>query len=49
MVCLFWFIPKPIRNWLYDRIALNRYRLFGKYDACLLPAADHETRYLNEK
>jgi len=48
-VCLFWLIPKPIRNWLYDRIALNRYRLFGKYDSCLLPTADHEARYLSEK
>ena len=49
MVCLFWLIPKPLRNWLYDRIALNRYRLFGKYDYCSLPTADHETRYLNGK
>ncbi|MCJ8322235.1 MAG: DCC1-like thiol-disulfide oxidoreductase family protein [Colwellia sp.] len=30
-------IPKGIRNWLYDRIALNRYYLFGKYDTCILP------------
>ncbi len=47
--CLFWLIPKPIRNWMYDRIALNRYRLFGKYDYCSLPAADHEARYLDGK
>lgn len=38
--------PAPWRNWLYDRIALNRYRLFGKYDACLLPSADHARRFL---
>jgi len=49
LACIFVIIPKPIRNWLYDRIALNRYRLFGKYDVCLLPTADHEARYLNEK
>jgi predicted DCC family thiol-disulfide oxidoreductase YuxK len=48
-VCLFRIIPKPIRNWLYDRIALNRYGLFGKYDYCSLPTADHEARYLSEK
>jgi predicted DCC family thiol-disulfide oxidoreductase YuxK len=48
-VCLFRIIPKPIRNWLYDRIALNRYRLFGKYDYCSLPTADHKARYLSEK
>ncbi|MBL4796124.1 MAG: thiol-disulfide oxidoreductase DCC family protein [Oleispira sp.] len=49
IVCVFRMIPKSIRNWLYDRIALNRYRLFGKYDVCLLPTADHEARYLSEK
>ncbi|AZF11731.1 putative membrane protein [Pseudomonas sp. R2-37-08W] len=39
-------IPRPIRDWAYDRIALNRYRLFGKYDTCLLPDPDHEQRFL---
>lgn len=48
-VCIFRIIPNPFRNWLYDRIALNRYRLFGKYDVCLLPTGDHEARYLSEK
>jgi len=48
-VCVFRMIPKSLRNWLYDRIALNRYSLFGKYDVCLLPTADHGARYLNEK
>ncbi|WP_137885485.1 thiol-disulfide oxidoreductase DCC family protein [Pseudomonas sp. 2FE] len=40
-------IPRPLRNWLYDRIALNRYRLFGKYDACLLPSPEHARRFLH--
>lgn len=46
-ICIFRMIPKSLRNWLYDRIALNRYRLFGKYDYCNLPLADHEARFLN--
>ncbi|MFT5208901.1 MAG: putative DCC family thiol-disulfide oxidoreductase YuxK [Flavobacterium sp.] len=49
VVCIFCLIPTRIRNWMYDRIALNRYRLFGRYDYCTLPSADHETRYLNAK
>jgi predicted DCC family thiol-disulfide oxidoreductase YuxK len=49
MVCVFWIIPKLIRNWMYDRIALNRYRLFGKYDYCVLPVPDHEDRFLTAK
>lgn len=27
-------IPRPLRNWLYDRIARNRYRLFGRRERC---------------
>jgi predicted DCC family thiol-disulfide oxidoreductase YuxK len=27
-------IPRGLRNWLYDRIARNRYRLFGKRERC---------------
>jgi predicted DCC family thiol-disulfide oxidoreductase YuxK len=38
--------PKVIRDWLYDRTALNRYRIFGRYDACRLPPADHAERFL---
>lgn len=41
-------VPRPLRDWCYDRIALNRYRLFGRYDSCLLPDADHARRFLHE-
>ena len=49
LACIFKILPKPLRDWLYDRIALNRYALFGKYDFCSLPTADHENRYISEK
>ncbi len=38
--------PSPVRNWLYDRIAANRYRLFGRYRTCTLPEADDRTRFI---
>jgi predicted DCC family thiol-disulfide oxidoreductase YuxK len=38
--------PRPLRDWCYDRIARNRYRLFGRHDSCLLPSADHAQRFL---
>ncbi|QBX41327.1 thiol-disulfide oxidoreductase DCC family protein [Pseudomonas fluorescens] len=38
--------PRALRDWTYDRVALNRYRIFGKYDTCLLPDPDHERRFL---
>jgi predicted DCC family thiol-disulfide oxidoreductase YuxK len=30
-------MPRPIRDWVYDRVARNRYRIFGRYDVCALP------------
>lgn len=39
-------VPGPFRDWMYDKIALNRYRLFGQYDSCRLPLADHSGRFL---
>lgn len=27
-------LPRPFRNWLYDRIARNRYKLFGRRERC---------------
>ena len=30
-------VPRPLRTWLYDRIARHRYRLFGRTEACLVP------------
>ena len=47
IVCIFKVIPKWLRDWMYDRIALNRYSLFGKYDYCTLPSPDHEARFLD--
>lgn len=38
--------PKGFRDWFYDRIALNRYKIFGKYDMCILATADHDGRFL---
>ena len=39
-------IPRPIGNWLYDRIARNRYRLFGRYESCRLPPPELRARVI---
>lgn len=44
---LFVLIPKPIRNFIYDRLAKNRYHLFGKRKDCLLPTDDIKDRFLD--
>lgn len=41
--------PRHLRDWSYDRIALNRYRLFGRHDFCLTPTPDHERRFLKAR
>lgn len=39
-------VPKPLRNAVYSRVAHNRYRIFGKYDACFVPDADLRARVI---
>jgi predicted DCC family thiol-disulfide oxidoreductase YuxK len=40
-------IPRPIRDWLYNRLARNRYRWFGKRDVCYLPTPELASRFLD--
>jgi predicted DCC family thiol-disulfide oxidoreductase YuxK len=39
-------VPAGLRNWLYDRVALNRYALFGKSESCMMPSPDLARRFL---
>lgn len=43
------FTPRRPRDWLYNRIALNRYRLFGKREQCLLPTSALAARFLESR
>ena len=36
MLVLFYVIPNPIRDFLYDLVAKSRYSVFGKTDKCLI-------------
>ena len=49
LLYIFKVLPKGIRNWFYDRIARNRYYLFGQYDTCMLPSKENENRFLKSK
>jgi predicted DCC family thiol-disulfide oxidoreductase YuxK len=40
-------LPRRLRNFFYDRIARNRYRLFGRSEACMMPSADIRARFLS--
>jgi predicted DCC family thiol-disulfide oxidoreductase YuxK len=39
-------VPKPLRDAVYGLIARNRYRIFGKYDACMVPDANLRARVI---
>ncbi len=39
-------VPKLIRDWVYNQIAVNRYQWFGKRDVCMLPTENLKTRFL---
>ncbi|GAB4453970.1 MAG: thiol-disulfide oxidoreductase DCC family protein [Armatimonadaceae bacterium] len=41
-------IPAPIRDAVYRLIARNRYRWFGKREACLMPTGELRRRFLTE-
>lgn len=43
---VFMIIPTPIRDIVYDFIARNRYRWFGKHDACMIPDKSIKSRFL---
>ena len=39
-------LPRALADWLYDRVARNRYAVFGRKAACMLPRADLAARFL---
>ncbi len=39
-------IPKFIRDGLYNQVAKNRYKWFGKKEACMVPSAGIKERFL---
>jgi predicted DCC family thiol-disulfide oxidoreductase YuxK len=46
-VRIFWLVPRPIRDFFYRWFAKNRYRWFGKVDACRVPTSELRARFLS--
>lgn len=40
-------IPRALREWGYKMVARNRYRIFGRYEACPVPSQDTRDRFLD--
>lgn len=40
-------LPVGVRDYLYDLFARHRYKMFGKYDTCLLPPPEVRARFID--
>jgi len=39
--------PRWLRNWAYNLVARNRYRIFGKHDSCPIPSEKDCRKFLD--
>jgi predicted DCC family thiol-disulfide oxidoreductase YuxK len=44
---LFRVLPRSLADWLYDRVARNRYRLFGRTEHCMMPSPEWRERFID--
>ncbi|WGD34487.1 thiol-disulfide oxidoreductase DCC family protein [Olleya sp. YS] len=47
VIAVFLIIPKFIRDWVYDFVAKNRYKWYGKQEACMIPTPDLKAKFLD--
>jgi predicted DCC family thiol-disulfide oxidoreductase YuxK len=43
---IFWVVPKPVRDVIYEYVARNRYKWFGKKDVCMIPSLETANRFV---
>ena len=43
---VFGWIPVKVRDAIYDLVARNRYRVFGKQEACMIPTPELRKKFL---
>lgn len=47
LLYVFIIVPPFIRNWVYNLVAKNRYKWFGKQEACWLPSPELKSKFLD--
>lgn len=45
-LAIFTWIPKTFRDAIYDLVAKNRYKWFGRKDACMIPTPELQAKFL---
>lgn len=48
LLSVFLVVPGFIRNMVYDFIAKNRYKWYGKKEACMIPTPELKSKFLKE-
>ncbi|GBF18999.1 MULTISPECIES: thiol-disulfide oxidoreductase DCC family protein [Arenibacter] len=48
LTSVFEWIPEKIRDWVYDYIAKNRYKWYGKKEVCMVPSPENNERFLTD-
>jgi predicted DCC family thiol-disulfide oxidoreductase YuxK len=41
-------LPRSLRDAIYKLVARNRYRVFGKYESCMLPDPKQRAKFLDQ-
>ena len=44
---IFRIIPTGLRNYIYDFVAKNRYKWYGKKESCMIPTAELKSKFLD--
>ncbi|WP_299443814.1 thiol-disulfide oxidoreductase DCC family protein [uncultured Aquimarina sp.] len=47
LLSVFLLFPKILRDWIYDIIAKNRYKWFGKRDNCVIPTPELKALFID--
>jgi predicted DCC family thiol-disulfide oxidoreductase YuxK len=46
LLAVFLIMPSLFRDWVYDFIARNRYKWFGKKEECMIPTPEISSRFI---
>jgi len=46
LITIFKILPEKLRNYIYDYIAKNRYKWYGKKESCMIPTPELKAKFL---
>lgn len=46
LISIFKILPEKLRNYIYDYIAKNRYKWYGKKESCMIPTPELKAKFL---